>query len=82
MVIELLIRNPSARKNLIVMSPEFDDLNKKVIKPGKEVLIAFKVPKGYREFVRSTSILGQLYIYIGCVDKDFPEPLLHEPNFS
>lgn len=78
--IQTILGNPSRRKNLTIISGEFEHLNKKVIKPGQRMKVDLLIPKGYREFIKVEKIGGNDYIYVGLVDKDAAEPIIHTPN--
>lgn len=80
MIINTKIINPYKDKPLTIISGEYENLNKKVINPGDQLEVDFLVPNGFREYIKSTSIFGKPYIYIGLRNKDAADPIIHTPT--
>lgn len=80
MVLGAELVNPHRSKTVKVISGEFEHLNGKQISPGQALRVNLLVPAGYREFINPTEFKGQHYIYVGLVDKDTVEPLIHKPK--
>lgn len=80
MVVGARIQNPYKDRPLIIISGEFEHLNKKIIAPGQPIEINFMVPAGYREYIKPTSFRGKAYVYIGLRSDQSAEPFVHKPN--
>jgi hypothetical protein len=79
-VVKIAIQNIDSYKTLTLLSGEFKELNKKVVRPREKLVVSFLVPEGYREFFKETSYKNNKYMYIGLIDKDAAAPLVHKPS--
>lgn len=80
MVLGAELVNPHHTKTVKIISGEFEHLNGKFINPGEKLRVNLLVPAGFREFINPTMVKDQAYIYVGLVDKDTVEPLIHKPT--
>lgn len=78
-VLTAMLMNPQ-KKPLTIMSGEFDDLNGKILPPGREMEIRIEIPEGYREFMYQQHIMGKDVLYVGLRSAEAAEPLIHKAD--